>query len=61
MFLSAALWDALMVLMFSKCDAVFVTSGLPNATVMDLGVSYDMVVIPIDGEGRENLVNNYPH
>lgn len=35
-----------------QCDAVFVTSGLPNATVMDLGVSYDMVVIPIDGEGR---------
>lgn len=29
-----------------QCDAVFVTSGLPNATVMDLGVSYDMVVIP---------------
>ena len=44
-----------------QCDAVFVTSGLPNATVMDLGVSYDMVVIPIDGEGREKLVNNYPY
>ena len=44
-----------------QCDAVFVTSGLPNATVMDLGVSYDMVVIPIDGEGREKLVNSYPY
>ena len=44
-----------------QCDAVFVTSGLPNATVMDLGVSYDMVVIPIDGEGREKLINNYPY
>ena len=44
-----------------QCDAVFVTSGLPNATVMDLGVSYDMVVIPIDGEGREKLVNDYPY
>jgi len=44
-----------------QCDAVFVTSGLPNATVMDLGVQYDMVVIPIDGEGRERLVSDYPY
>ena len=38
-----------------QCDAVFVTSGLPNATVMDLGVSYDMVVIPIDEIGRAHV------
>lgn len=44
-----------------QCDAVFVTSGLPNATVMDLGVSYDMVVVPIDGEGRDKLVEEYPY
>ena len=44
-----------------QCDAVFVTSGLPNATVMDLGVQYDMVVVPIDGEGREKLVSDYPY
>ena len=44
-----------------QCDAVFVTSGLPNATVMDLGVQYDMVVIPIDGEGRDKLVEEYPY
>lgn len=43
-----------------QCDAVFVTSGLPNATVMELGVSYDMVVIPIDGEGRDKLVAENP-
>jgi len=43
-----------------QCDAVFVTSGLPNATVMELGVQYDMVVVPIDGEGREKLVSEYP-
>ena len=43
-----------------QCDAVFVTSGLPNATVMELGVQYDMVVVPIDGAGREKLVNDYP-
>lgn len=44
-----------------QCDAVFVTSGLPNATVMELGVSYDMVVVPIDGEGRDKLVSEYPY
>ena len=44
-----------------QCDAVFVTSGLPNATVMELGVSYDMVVVPIDGAGRDKLVNDYPY
>ena len=43
-----------------QCDAVFVTSGLPNATVMELGVSYDMVVVPIDGAGRDKLVSDYP-
>jgi TRAP transporter TAXI family solute receptor len=44
-----------------QCDAVFVTSGLPNATVMELGVSYDMVGVPIDGEGREKLIADYPY
>ncbi len=44
-----------------QCDAVFVTSGIPNATVMELGVQYDMVVVPIDGEGREKLVSEYPY
>ena len=44
-----------------QCDAVFVTSGIPNATVTELGVSYDMVVVPIDGEGREKLISEYPY
>lgn len=44
-----------------QCDAVFVTSGLPNATVMELGVSYDMVIVPIDGAGRDKLVSEYPY
>ena len=43
-----------------QCDAVFVTSGLPNATVMELGVSYDMVVVPIDGAGRDKLISENP-
>ena len=44
-----------------QCDAVFVTSGIPNATVTELGVSYDMVVVPIVGEGREKLISEYPY
>ena len=44
-----------------QCDAVFVTSGLPNSTIMDLGVQYDMVIVPIDGEGRDKLVAEYPY
>jgi TRAP transporter TAXI family solute receptor len=43
-----------------QCDAVFVTSGLPNATVTELATSYDMVIVPIDGEGRDNLIATYP-
>lgn len=43
-----------------QCDAAFVTSGLPNATVSELAFSYDMVIVPIDGEGRENLIEKYP-
>ena len=43
-----------------QCDAVFVTSGLPNATVMDLGVSYDMVVVPIDGAVADKLIADCP-
>jgi hypothetical protein len=43
-----------------QCDAVFVTSGLPNATVTELATSYDMVIVPIDGDGRDNLISKYP-
>lgn len=43
-----------------QCDAAFVTSGLPNSTVSELAFSYDMVIVPIDGEGRDNLINKYP-
>ncbi len=43
-----------------QCDAAFVTSGLPNSTVSELAFSYDMVIVPIDGEGRDNLIDKYP-
>ncbi len=41
-------------------DAVFVTSGIPNATIMELGTSAQIVLIPIEGEGLANLVKKYP-
>ena len=43
-----------------QCDAAFVTSGLPNSTVSELAFSYDMVIVPIDGEGRDKLIEKYP-
>ena len=52
--------EAIEAMKNGQCDAVFVTSGLPNATVMELGVSYDMVVVPIDGEGRDKLIAANP-
>ena len=33
------------------CDAAFVTSGLPNATVSELAFSYDMVIVPGNRKG----------
>ena len=41
-------------------DAVFVTSGIPNATVMELGTVADIVIVPIEGEGLKNLIDKYP-
>lgn len=41
-------------------DAVFVTSGIPNATIMELGTSAQIVLIPIEGEGLANLITKYP-
>ena len=43
-----------------QCDAAFVTSGLPNSTVSELAFSYDMVIVPIDGAGRDTLIEKYP-
>ncbi|RQD70991.1 MAG: TAXI family TRAP transporter solute-binding subunit [Tindallia sp. MSAO_Bac2] len=41
-------------------DAAFVTSGIPNATVMDLGTTNDIRIIPIEGDGMAYLEENYP-
>ena len=41
-------------------DAAFVTSGIPNATVMDLGTTNKIRIIPIEGEGMKTLQSKYP-
>lgn len=41
-------------------DAVFVTSGIPNATIMELSVAEQIVIVPIQGEGLKKLTEKYP-
>lgn len=53
--------EAIEAMKNGQCDAVFVTSGLPNATVMELSNQYDMVLVPIDGEGRDKLTSENPY
>lgn len=43
-----------------QIDAAFVTSGLPNSSVMDLATTEDVVVVPIEGEGMKALREKYP-
>jgi len=42
------------------CDAAFVTSGLGNATIRELGVSKKIAFVPVDGEARQRLIKKYP-
>ncbi|MDR1978383.1 MAG: TAXI family TRAP transporter solute-binding subunit [Synergistaceae bacterium] len=42
------------------CDVAFVTSGLGNATIMELGASKKIVFVPVEGEPLENLLKKYP-
>ncbi|SES88113.1 hypothetical protein SAMN05660297_00837 [Natronincola peptidivorans] len=41
-------------------DAAFVTSGIPNSTIMDLATTHEIKIIPIEGEGMEYLKEHYP-
>ncbi len=42
-----------------QVDAAFVTSGLPNSSVMDLATTANVVVVPIEGEGFAKLQEKY--
>ncbi len=41
-------------------DAAFLTSGLPNSTIMDLATTQDVKIVPIRKEAVENLAKEYP-
>ncbi len=40
-------------------DAAFLTSGLPNASVMELQNSVDLVIVPIDADVISNIEEDY--
>jgi TRAP transporter TAXI family solute receptor len=41
-------------------DAAFVTSGLGNATIRELGVTEKLAFVPVEGEGLKKLIEKYP-
>jgi TRAP transporter TAXI family solute receptor len=41
-------------------DAAFVTSGVPNATVIDLDTTHKAKILPIEGEAMDYLMENFP-
>jgi TRAP transporter TAXI family solute receptor len=42
------------------CDVAFVTSGLGNATILELGTSKKISFVPVEGEALANLIKKYP-
>jgi TRAP transporter TAXI family solute receptor len=42
------------------CDAAFVTSGLGNATIRELGTSKKIAFVPVEGEALKKLIAKYP-
>ncbi|GHV42646.1 hypothetical protein FACS1894187_25020 [Synergistales bacterium] len=43
-----------------QCDVAFVTSGLGNATIRELGTSAKIVFVPVEGDALKNLLTKYP-
>jgi TRAP transporter TAXI family solute receptor len=43
-----------------RCDVAFVTSGLGNATILELGVSKTIYFVPVEGAPLQNLLRLYP-
>ena len=42
------------------CDAAFVTSGLGNATIRELGTTKKIAFVPVEGEFLNKLIAKYP-
>ena len=43
-----------------QCDVAFVTSGLGNATIKELGTAKEIVFVPVEGEALKKLPAKYP-
>ena len=43
-----------------QCDVAFVTSGLGNATIKELGTTKKIVFVPVEGDALKNLTKKYP-
>ena len=43
-----------------QCDVAFVTSGLGNATIRELGVTKTIYFVPVEGAGLRKLIQLYP-
>ena len=43
-----------------QCDVAFVTSGLGNATIKELGTAKEIVFVPVEGEALKRLTAKYP-
>jgi TRAP transporter TAXI family solute receptor len=43
-----------------QCDVAFVTSGLGNATIRELGVAKSIYFVPVEGAGLKKLIELYP-
>ncbi len=43
-----------------QCDVAFVTSGLGNATIKELGTTKEIVFVPVEGEALKKLTAKYP-
>jgi TRAP transporter TAXI family solute receptor len=52
--------EAIEQLKNNAIDAAFVTSGLPNSTVIDLSTTKDVEIVPIKGEDVEKMKQQYP-
>ena len=43
-----------------QCDVAFVTSGLGNATIKELGTAKEIVFVPVEGEALKRVTAKYP-
>lgn len=52
--------EAVDMMLRGECDAAFVTSGLGNATVKKLAAAKKVAFVPVEGEARQRLIQQFP-